>query len=104
MSAGDDGIRGNARDDARGSTRDDARTHTHGVDDEPRPGVRLCARVSCSNLADHTLTADYSERIMAVGPLSPEHIPPALDLCARHADALTPPTGWQMLRHDPGRN
>ncbi len=65
--------------------------------------ARLCARVGCGVVAEHTLTADYAERIMAVGPLSPVRTPPALDLCARHRDALTPPSGWQLLRHDPER-
>lgn len=64
---------------------------------------RLCARVGCGAEAVGTLTADYSDRVMAVGPLSPERMPPALDLCERHRDALTPPEGWRLLRHDPGR-
>ncbi len=38
---------------------------------------------------------------MAVGPLSPERTPPALDLCERHTLALAPPSGWQLFRHDP---
>lgn len=66
-------------------------------------GARLCARVGCGVAATHTLTADYGDRVMAVGPLSPERTPPALDLCGRHAEALSPPEGWQLLRHDPGR-
>lgn len=62
---------------------------------------RLCARVGCGTTAVSTLTADYDDRIMAVGPLSPDRTPPALDLCERHAAALTPPEGWTLLRHDP---
>lgn len=65
--------------------------------------ARLCARVGCGVVAAHTLTADYTERIMAVGPLSPVRMPPALDLCARHGAALRPPKGWQLLKHDQDR-
>ena len=76
--------------------------------DEPpavgeRSDARLCARVGCGEAATHTLTADYTDRLMAVGPLSPERTPPALDLCERHSEALTPPEGWQLMRHDPSR-
>lgn len=69
----------------------------------PRSEQRLCARVSCGARAVHTMTADYSERIMAVGPLSPVRTPPAHDLCERHSEALTPPAGWELFRHEPGR-
>ncbi|MDI6023778.1 DUF3499 family protein [Leucobacter sp. UT-8R-CII-1-4] len=60
---------------------------------------RLCARVGCAQVARYTLTADYTDRMMAVGPLSPERTPPALDLCERHAESLAPPEGWQLVRH-----
>lgn len=62
---------------------------------------RVCARVGCAEHAVATLTADYAGSVMAVGPLSPEHHPPALDLCERHRDTLSAPEGWQLLRHDP---
>ena len=68
-----------------------------------RSDARLCARVGCGAVATHTLTADYTDRLMAVGPLSPERTPPALDLCERHSEALTPPEGWRLMRHDPSR-
>lgn len=71
--------------------------------DTRRSELRLCARVGCGTEADSTLTADYTDRIMAVGPLSPVRTPPALDLCARHSRSLTPPEGWQLLRHDARR-
>lgn len=67
----------------------------------PEPSARLCARVGCAESAVATLTADYGDRVMAVGPLSPERTPPASDLCGRHRDRLTPPAGWTLLRHDP---
>ncbi len=65
-----------------------------------RPGARLCARVGCGRDAAATLTADYGDRMMAVGPLSPERTPPALDLCVWHRDALRPPEGWTIAWHE----
>lgn len=65
--------------------------------------ARACARVGCSSPAEHTLTADYEDRAMAVGPLSPVRMPPALDLCGRHREALAPPDGWRLISHDPSR-
>ena len=73
------------------------------IEDANLLGARLCARVGCGCVAEHSLTADYSEQIMAVGPLSPVRMPPALDLCPRHSAALSPPEGWTLLRHDPQR-
>lgn len=69
---------------------------------QDRP-ARLCARVGCGNHATATLTADYGDRMMAVGPLSPERTPPALDLCDAHREALRPPEGWTLVEHDPSR-
>ncbi len=74
-----------------------------GADPRSEARVRSCARVGCGEPAEHTLTADYADRVMAAGPLSPERTPPALDLCVRHCEALTPPEGWLLLRHDPHR-
>lgn len=64
---------------------------------------RQCARVGCVEAAAHTLTADYAARMVAVGPLSPERMPPALDLCERHRETISPPDGWQLIAHDPDR-
>lgn len=74
-----------------------------GGSSDPR-GHRSCARVGCAEPAAHTLTADYADRVMAVGPLSPERTPPSLDLCVRHCGALTPPEGWELLRHNAHRS
>lgn len=69
----------------------------------PAERARSCARVGCGEPPIATLTADYDGRVMAVGPLSPVRMPPALDLCARHREALTPPEGWVLLAHDAER-
>ena len=74
--------------------------HATTAHDAARAQARLCARVTCGAVAEATLTADYPDRVMAVGPLSPLRTPPALDLCARHRDALTPPDGWELIAHD----
>ncbi|MGK0722233.1 DUF3499 family protein [Leucobacter sp. W1478] len=87
-----------------------ARERVSGVDQAPadratadcdstETSARLCARVSCGAPAVATLTADYADRMMAVGPLSPLRTPPALDLCPRHRDALSPPDGWELIVH-----
>jgi len=82
---------------AEGVTLDDPHSW---LEPDAQVPVRLCARVSCGAVAVATLTADYADRVMAVGPLSPLRTPPALDLCARHRDALTPPDGWELIAHD----
>lgn len=45
-----------------------------------------------------TLTYAYAESTAVVGPLAPATEPHSWDLCARHADSLTAPLGWEMLR------
>ena len=44
-----------------------------------------------------TLTYAYAESTAVVGPLAPTAEPHSWDLCARHADNLTAPLGWEML-------
>lgn len=64
---------------------------------------RLCAKPPCQRVAAATLTADYSSRVVALGPLSPVRTPDGQDLCAAHRDRLTPPGGWELIRHDARR-
>lgn len=64
---------------------------------------RRCAKPSCQRVAAATLTMDYSLRLIALGPLSPERTPDGQDLCAIHNDRLTPPSGWELIRHDARR-
>ncbi|MBC9927557.1 MULTISPECIES: DUF3499 family protein [unclassified Leucobacter] len=67
----------------------------------PAPAVdRRCAKPACQRIAAATLTMDYASRIVALGPLSPERTPDGQDLCAVHHDRLTPPGGWELIRHD----
>lgn len=45
-----------------------------------------------------TLTYAYAESTAVVGPLAPYVEPHTYDLCAAHADGLTAPRGWAVLR------
>jgi hypothetical protein len=53
-----------------------------------------------------TLTYAYAESTAVLGPLAPFVEPHSYDLCAPHADRLTVPRGWAVVRveGDPGRS
>lgn len=61
--------------------------------------VRSCSKVACSREAVTTLTYDYADSMVVLGPLSPAHEPHTYDLCAIHSDRLSAPKGWQVVRH-----
>jgi len=46
-----------------------------------------------------TLTYVYKDSMAVLGPLSLKHEPHAYDLCAIHAERLSAPQGWQIVRH-----
>lgn len=60
---------------------------------------RPCSRVACSDDAIATLTYVYADSMAVLGPLSLTHEPHSYDLCARHAERLSAPQGWQVIRH-----
>lgn len=60
---------------------------------------RLCSKVACSNEAVSTLTYVYADSMAVLGPLSRVAEPHSYDLCAKHADRLSVPMGWQVVRH-----
>ncbi|WP_188700685.1 DUF3499 family protein [Microbacterium nanhaiense] len=60
---------------------------------------RICSKVSCNREAVATLTFDYDGRMVALGPLGAGDDPHAHDLCAQHAERLSVPSGWTVLRH-----
>lgn len=62
---------------------------------------RQCSRTGCRGAAAVTLTYDYADSLVAVGPLSPFADPHGYDLCAAHDARLTVPHGWQILRYAP---
>ncbi len=47
-----------------------------------------------------TLTYDYGDQMAALGPLGIAHHPNAHDLCSPHADRLSVPAGWLVVRHE----
>ncbi|BDZ51491.1 hypothetical protein GCM10025867_37320 [Frondihabitans sucicola] len=60
---------------------------------------RPCSKVTCQNEAVATLTYDYADSMAVVGPLAVTAEPHGYDLCARHAERLSAPQGWQVVRH-----
>ncbi|NNC79119.1 MAG: DUF3499 family protein [Acidimicrobiales bacterium] len=64
---------------------------------------RSCARPTCSVQAAATLSFDYESRFVWIESLHPEPHPSSHDLCSKHADASTPPSGWELLDDRPPR-
>ena len=60
---------------------------------------RTCSKVACSGDAVATLTWVYADSTAVLGPLAPRNEPHSWDLCARHAERLTVPQGWNVIRH-----
>ncbi|MET1017504.1 MAG: DUF3499 family protein [Leifsonia flava] len=60
---------------------------------------RSCSRVACTADAVATLTYVYADSMAVLGPLSMSHEPHSYDLCVRHAERLSAPQGWQVIRH-----
>lgn len=44
------------------------------------------------------MTYAYADSTAVVGPLATASEPHSWDLCSRHADNITAPLGWEMLR------
>ncbi|WIA98996.1 MULTISPECIES: DUF3499 family protein [unclassified Curtobacterium] len=65
--------------------------------------VRICSKVACGGSAAATLTYDYADSMVVVGPLSTRVEPHGYDLCARHAARLRVPLGWDVVRRGPVR-
>lgn len=60
--------------------------------------TRHCSKPGCSRGAVATLTYDYSDSTVVLGSLSTAADPNAYDLCDFHAEHLTVPRGWQIVR------
>ena len=60
--------------------------------------ARQCSRSTCYAPAVATLTYQYGEATAALGPLAPIADPSAFDFCQHHANTLTVPQGWTMIR------
>ena len=63
--------------------------------------VRRCSRTACSLPAIATLTYVYADSTAVVGPLATHAEPHCYDLCEAHAERLTAPRGWEVVRHEP---
>jgi hypothetical protein len=63
--------------------------------------VRRCSRTACSLPAVATLTYVYADSTAVVGPLATHAEPHCYDLCEAHAERLTAPRGWEVVRHEP---
>ncbi|HWU47828.1 MAG TPA: DUF3499 family protein [Humibacter sp.] len=60
---------------------------------------RPCSKVACSREAVATLTYDYADSMAVLGPLALTAEPHTYDLCSAHAERLSVPQGWQVIRH-----
>ena len=61
---------------------------------------RLCSKPSCSQQAVATLTYVYADSTLVLGPLARSPEPHSHDLCQPHADRMTAPRGWDVIRLD----
>jgi hypothetical protein len=57
---------------------------------------RTCARPLCNQPAAATLSYHYAERTVWLEPVHAEPHPANHDLCANHANRLSPPNGWRL--------
>ncbi|MEE1619950.1 DUF3499 domain-containing protein [Zafaria sp. Z1313] len=60
--------------------------------------IRLCSRSACRQPAIATLTYVYADSTAVLGPLATFAEPHCYDLCAAHAERLTVPRGWDVVR------
>ncbi|TGD86855.1 DUF3499 domain-containing protein [Mycolicibacterium sp. CH28] len=60
---------------------------------------RRCCRPGCPHYAVATLTFVYSDSTAVVGPLATTREPHSWDLCVGHANRITAPLGWDLVRH-----
>ena len=60
--------------------------------------LRPCSRTACGNAAVATLTYVYSDSTAVLGPLATFAEPHSYDLCSEHAERLTAPRGWEVVR------
>ena len=85
----------------RGATR--ARKWLAGRRTSTVPAVsplRRCSRTACGRPAVATFTYVYADSTAVVGPLATYAEPHSYDLCEAHAERLTVPLGWEVVRLD----
>ena len=59
---------------------------------------RRCSRNACTRSATATLTYVYADSTAVLGPLATYAEPHCYDLCSEHAERLTAPRGWEVVR------
>ena len=59
---------------------------------------RPCSRQTCRRPAVATLTYVYADSMAVLGPLAGKAEPHSYDLCEQHAERLSAPQGWSVLR------
>ena len=64
----------------------------------PVSPLRRCTRTACGRPAVATLTYVYADSTAVLGPLATYAEPHCYDLCAEHAERLTAPRGWEVVR------
>lgn len=62
------------------------------------PALRRCSRAACGQAAVTTLTYVYADQTAVLGPLATFAEPHAYDLCEAHAERLSAPRGWDVVR------
>ena len=60
--------------------------------------ARQCSRTACVRPAAATLTYVYADQVAVLGPLATYAEPHSYDLCDAHAERLTAPRGWEVVR------
>jgi hypothetical protein len=60
--------------------------------------MRRCSRTACHRPAVATLTYVYSDSTAVLGPLATYAEPHAYDMCEVHAQRLSAPMGWELVR------
>lgn len=63
--------------------------------------TRRCSRNACQKPAAATLTYVYRDSTAVLGPLATYAEPHCYDLCTDHAERLTAPRGWAVVRLAP---
>ena len=63
--------------------------------------ARRCHKPSCTRPAVSTLTYVYADSTAVLGPLATFAEPHCYDLCQVHADRMTAPRGWEVVRLEP---
>jgi uncharacterized protein DUF3499 len=60
--------------------------------------MRRCSKTACGKSAVATLTYVYADKTAVLGRLATYAEPHTYDLCADHANRLTAPQGWEVVR------